>query len=138
MIHVGDRAQKVGGSYQATGEIRALFTNRAGQSRAVFEFDSPPGLLHIFNLEQLKPMSETKPLYPADIPYIPNDKAIAAIRSKLLQRSRVGFVKYGCTTDRTDLSLLDWLRHSLEEKLDDAVYMQRAIMELELEMDDGK
>lgn len=53
MISMGDRAQKTGGSYQATGEIRAVFTTRAGQRRAVFEFDNPPGLLHIFNLEQL-------------------------------------------------------------------------------------
>lgn len=137
MMNVGDRAEKIGGSYQATGEIRALFNNRAGQSRAVFEFDSPPGLLHIYNLEQLKPMSESAPVYPASPDY-PGDKAVDKICAKLLQRSQVGFKKYGCTTDRQDLTLLDWLRHSLEEKLDDAVYMQRAMIELEREMDDGK
>lgn len=52
-MRVGDRSEKIGGSYQASGEIRAVFTTRAGLKRAVFEFDSPPGLLHIFNPDQL-------------------------------------------------------------------------------------
>lgn len=82
-------------------------------------------------------MTETAPAYPA-LPVIPDDAAVGRIRAMLLQRSQAGLKKYGCTTDRRDLSLLDWLRHSLEEKLDDAVYMQRAIVELEREIDDGK
>lgn len=52
-MKAGDRAEKIGGSYQARGEIRAVFTTRSGLRRAVFEFDSPPGLLHIFNPDQL-------------------------------------------------------------------------------------
>jgi hypothetical protein len=36
-----------------------------------------------------------------------------------------GFRKYGTTTERTDLSLLDWLQHLQEELLDAAVYVER-------------
>lgn len=39
------------------------------------------------------------------------DKNVEAIRSSLLERSKVGFKKYGVTTERTDLELVDWLRH---------------------------
>jgi hypothetical protein len=52
----GARVRKVGGSYQATGEVRAVLTTRAGAVRYVFEFDEPKGLLHIFNGTQLEPI----------------------------------------------------------------------------------
>lgn len=55
------------------------------------------------------------------------DKNVEAIRSNLLERSRVGFKKYGVTTERTDLELVDWLRHLQEEMLDAAVYVEAAI-----------
>ena len=54
----GERANKVGGSYQATGTIVASFRTLAGAERYVFEFDNPPGMLHIFGPSQLEPMSE--------------------------------------------------------------------------------
>ena len=84
-------------------------------------------------------MSETIPDYAPNFktPEIA-DRAVSRVRALLLTRAQAGLKKYGVTTDRTDLGLIDWLRHSLEEKLDDAVYMQRAILELEQEMDDGK
>jgi hypothetical protein len=53
-FYVGDRVRKVGGSYEATGTIQAVFATRAGLIRYVFEFDSPPGLLHIFSGIQLE------------------------------------------------------------------------------------
>lgn len=61
------------------------------------------------------------------------DKNVEAVRQKLLDRSNVGIVKYGCTTERDDLSLLDWLKHLQEEMLDSAVYLQAAISKLENE-----
>lgn len=66
------------------------------------------------------------------------DRAVLEVRALLLSRSEVGLKKYGCTTDRTDLNLADWLRHALEEALDLAVYLQRALIEVEREMDDEK
>jgi len=59
------------------------------------------------------------------------DRAVEQVRALLLSRSEVGLKKYGCTTDRTDLNLADWQRHALEEALDLAVYLQRALHELE-------
>jgi len=50
----GDRVRKIGGSYQADGEIKAAFLADDGSARYVFRFDNPPGLLHIFNENQLE------------------------------------------------------------------------------------
>lgn len=58
-LKVGDRARKVGGSYQATGTILAVFITRNGEQRFVFDFDEPPGLLHIFGPAQIELMEET-------------------------------------------------------------------------------
>ena len=58
-FEVGDRARKVGGSYQATGTILAIFITRDEEQRFVFDFDEPPGLLHIFGPAQIEPMAET-------------------------------------------------------------------------------
>lgn len=58
------------------------------------------------------------------------DSNVEKIRAELLSRSEVGIEKYGVTTDRDDLSLLDWLQHALEETLDHAVYLQAAISKL--------
>ncbi len=67
-----------------------------------------------------------------------DDRAVEQVRALLLSRSETGLKKYGVSTDRTDLNLADWLRHALEEALDLAVYLQRALNELEMEIDDGK
>jgi len=58
VFEVGARVRKVGGSYQANGTVVAAFKTRAGKQRYVFEFDELPGMLHIFNHEQLEPLDE--------------------------------------------------------------------------------
>lgn len=50
----GDRVSKVGGSYQATGTIKAAFLADDGTPRYVFRFDIPAGMLHIFSETQLQ------------------------------------------------------------------------------------
>lgn len=55
------------------------------------------------------------------------EKVIAQIRS----RAEIGLQKYGVDMMRSDLSLRDWLQHALEETLDKAVYLQKAIMILD-------
>lgn len=75
-------------------------------------------------------MSDTPTYYAEQLTVAP-DQAVELVRILLLRRSQAGLEKYGVSTDRTDLSLADWLRHSLEEQLDNAVYTQRALMELE-------
>jgi hypothetical protein len=52
-LKAGQRAQKVGGSYQATGTIVSSFQTLNGFQRYVFEFDTPAGMLHIFGPEQV-------------------------------------------------------------------------------------
>lgn len=55
------------------------------------------------------------------------DPNVEAVRAKLLDRSQVGILKYGVTTERGDLSLRDWLTHLQEELMDAAVYIEAAL-----------
>ena len=56
----------------------------------------------------------------------------------LMSRSKLGQEKYGTTLMRNDLSLLDWMRHAIEESLDRTLYMMRAVKDLEKLYDDGR
>lgn len=55
------------------------------------------------------------------------DANVNAVRAKLRDRSRTGFRKYGVTTERTDLSYLEWLNHAQQEAMDFAVYLEKLI-----------
>ena len=46
-------------------------------------------------------------------------------------RQQLGLNKYGTTVARNPLELRQWLQHSLEEKLDDCIYMMRCLQELD-------
>lgn len=46
-------------------------------------------------------------------------------------RRAAGRAKYGKTMERTDLSLRDWLQHALEECYDQAIYLRRAIRDMD-------
>lgn len=59
------------------------------------------------------------------------DSVVEAVRTDLLDRSRLGIQKYGVTLDRSDLTLRDWLQHAYEECLDQANYLKRSIMEID-------
>lgn len=59
------------------------------------------------------------------------DSIVQDVRKDLQDRSNVGIKKYGVTLDRTDLSLKEWLQHAYEETLDKALYLKRAIKELD-------
>ncbi len=52
--HHGRRARKVGGKFQAEGHVVSTFTNLAGDTYHVFEFDVPPGMLHIYTPAQIE------------------------------------------------------------------------------------
>lgn len=52
------------------------------------------------------------------------DKNVIAVYHKMKAREQIGFRKYGVTTERTDLSTLDWLKHAQEEAMDFAVYLE--------------
>ena len=46
-------------------------------------------------------------------------------------RSQIGIKKYGKTLHDNDLSLIEWLQHAKEEAMDQVLYLQRAIDEIE-------
>jgi hypothetical protein len=55
------------------------------------------------------------------------DKNVQTVRQKLADRAEFGMMKYGVSTERTDLSAKQWLIHAQEEAMDLAVYLQRII-----------
>jgi hypothetical protein len=59
-----------------------------------------------------------------------NDRNVEAVREKLKRRAELGLQKYGCTTERTDLSLVAWIAHAQEEAMDFAVYAERIMREI--------
>jgi len=65
------------------------------------------------------------------------DSVVDQIIDEFVSRHQIGKAKYGTDMDRTDLSLKEWLQHSIEEKMDDILYMQRALNELE-RLESGK
>jgi hypothetical protein len=46
-------------------------------------------------------------------------------------RQQKGLAKYGTTVADNNLSLREWLQHALEESLDQAIYLRRAIAEID-------
>jgi hypothetical protein len=58
------------------------------------------------------------------------DSIVDSIIDKFVERATIGKQKYNTDLDRTDLSLEDWLEHSIQEKLDDILYMQKALKTL--------
>lgn len=55
------------------------------------------------------------------------DSIVDSIIDKFVERATIGREKYGTDLDRSDLSLENWLEHSIQEKLDDILYMQKAL-----------
>jgi hypothetical protein len=55
----------------------------------------------------------------------------AKVCELIAQRQALGLAKYGTTVAENPLSLRQWLQHQLEELLDAAIYVQRAIEELD-------
>jgi len=57
------------------------------------------------------------------------DQNVVDLCAKFYSRAGRGLEKYGCTTERTDLSDREWLLHLQEELMDACVYLQRIIGE---------
>jgi hypothetical protein len=55
----------------------------------------------------------------------------ARICVEIAARQQMGIAKYGTTVAENRLSLREWLTHAKEEALDQAIYLQRAIEELD-------
>ena len=69
---------------------------------------------------------------------VSGDAIVDETVAMLLARSKLGQEKYGTTLMRNDLSLLDWMRHAIEESLDRTLYLLRALKDLEKLYDDGR
>ena len=64
----------------------------------------------------------------------PFDPNVLAVIKRHQERAAKGLNKYGCTTDRKDLTPLEWVQHLQDELMDAAVYAERlkgVITELE-------
>lgn len=55
----------------------------------------------------------------------------ALVCEEIAQRQQLGINKYGTTVADNQLSLREWLQHALEESLDQAIYLRRAIAEID-------
>lgn len=53
------------------------------------------------------------------------------VRDDITQRQQRGIAKYGTTVAQNPLELRAWLQHAYEECLDQAVYLRRAIQEMD-------
>lgn len=54
-----------------------------------------------------------------------------AVMADIKDRQIKGIAKYGTTVKENPLELREWLQHAYEECLDQAVYLKRAIQEIE-------
>jgi hypothetical protein len=70
------------------------------------------------------------------------DQELAAIRGQpqgtearvcddITERQAMGINKYGKTVEQNQLSLRQWLQHAYEECLDQAIYLRRAIEQID-------
>jgi len=53
------------------------------------------------------------------------DKNVESVIEQLEFREKKGYIKYGVTTERGDLSTIEWLQHLQEELMDAAVYIEK-------------
>ncbi len=60
----------------------------------------------------------------------PEDTNVEKVIAQLRERKEKGLKKYGVTTDRKDLSQLQWLQHLQEELMDGAVYIEKIKSEM--------
>lgn len=60
------------------------------------------------------------------------DRNVESVRGKLAERAALGLKKYGVTTERADLTTLDWLNHAQQEAMDFCVYLERLIQDEQL------
>lgn len=59
------------------------------------------------------------------------DSIVDSIIDKFVERAAFGKKKYGTDLDRTDLELIDYINHALEEHMDAILYLQKVKKMLE-------
>ena len=53
------------------------------------------------------------------------DSVVYSIINQFKHRADLGLLKYGKNLDRTDLSVLDWIKHAQEEHMDAILYLEK-------------
>lgn len=53
------------------------------------------------------------------------DSIVMNVMLKFIDRAKIGKSKYNTDMDRTDLELKEWINHSLEEQMDNMLYMYK-------------
>jgi hypothetical protein len=51
------------------------------------------------------------------------DSNVGSVIKKYRSRAKLGLRKYGVSTDRKDLGILEWLNHLQEELMDATIYV---------------
>lgn len=59
------------------------------------------------------------------------DDTEAVVCADIMQRRVLGIRKYGKTVSENNLELREWLQHTYEETLDAAIYLKRAMAEID-------
>ena len=60
------------------------------------------------------------------------DSIVYSVLKKFTQRAKVGKDKYKTDLDRTDLNILDWVKHTQEELMDATLYLEKLKKEFEI------
>jgi hypothetical protein len=58
-------------------------------------------------------------------PKLTGDSIVNNVVESFIERSNVGFAKYGTNLDRKDLNFLDWLNHAQQEAMDMILYLEK-------------
>lgn len=58
----------------------------------------------------------------------------ARVCEDIAERQQKGIAKYGLTVAENPLPLKEWLQHAYEETLDNAIYLKRAIAEMDAKL----
>ena len=62
-----------------------------------------------------------------------SDQNVENVVKQLRWRAERGLAKYGVTTERKDLSVIEWLQHLQEELMDATVYIEKLKREIKKE-----
>jgi hypothetical protein len=103
----------------------------ADRKRGVTERDLVNGLAPVSESEFIQSVTDaTKRAYS-------QDRNVEAVVDKHRSRAAVGLKKYGVTTERTDLTVAQWLQHAQDEAMDLAIYLERLMSDLKAVEDDS-
>ena len=53
------------------------------------------------------------------------DSIVDSVIDAFVERAKFGKKKYGKDMDREDLSLVEWLEHSIQESMDNILYLRK-------------